>query len=110
MNNLRSSCPFLALTQLLCEAQVITTVGGVDNQGFAGSGSSTGFAGDGGPATNALLNTRPAVAQAGNLYIADAGNYRVCKVDTSGIITTVAGNGQIDLTGTGNGGAPINAV
>jgi uncharacterized protein (TIGR03437 family) len=79
---------------------------------FAGSGTSTGFAGDGGPAINAQLNTIAglAVDQAGNLYIADAGNYRVRKVDTSGIITTVAGTGQIDLGGNGDGGAAINAA
>jgi uncharacterized protein (TIGR03437 family) len=79
---------------------------------FAGSGNSTGFAGDGGPAINAQLNTLAglAVDQAGNLYIADAGNYRVRKVDTSGIITTVAGTGQINLGGTGDGGAAISAA
>lgn len=79
---------------------------------FAGSGSSAGFAGDGGPAVNAQLNTLAglAVDQAGNVYIADAGNYRVRKVDTSGIITTVAGTGQIDLGGNGDGGAAISAA
>jgi uncharacterized protein (TIGR03437 family) len=79
---------------------------------FAGSGSSAGFAGDGGLAVNAQLNTLAglAVDKAGNLYIADAGNYRVRKVDTSGIITTVAGTGQIDLGGTGDGGAPTGAA
>ena len=34
-----------------------------------------------------------AVDGAGNLFIADRGNYRIRKVSTSGIITTVAGNG-----------------
>ena len=79
---------------------------------FAGSGSSAGFAGDGGLAVNAQLNTLAglAVDKAGNLYIADAGNYRVRKVDTSGIITTVAGTGQIDLGGIGDGGAAIGAA
>lgn len=79
---------------------------------FAGSGSSAGFAGDGGLAVNAQLNTLAGLAidQAGNLYIADAGNYRVRKVDASGIITTVAGTGQIDLGGNGDGGAPISAA
>ena len=79
---------------------------------FAGSGSSAGFSGDGGPAVNAQLNTLAglAVDKAGNLYIADAGNYRVRKVDTSGIITTVAGTGQIDLGGNGDGGAATSAA
>ncbi len=73
----------------------------------AGNGT-TGFGGDGGPATNAQLY-RPvgvAVDSAGDLYIADAGNQRVRKV-ANGVITTVAGNG---LTGySGDGGAATSA-
>jgi sugar lactone lactonase YvrE len=72
----------------------------VDSNGtistFAGKGGTTGaFAGDGGPATQANLNvpTGVAVDSAGNVYIADRGNGRVRKVNTSGIITTVAGSG-----------------
>ena len=59
---------------------------------IAGNGTS-GFSGDGGPATSAQLFEARAVAvdAAGNVYIADSGNLRVRKVDTSGIITTVAG-------------------
>jgi len=51
--------------------------------------------GDGGLAINANLNTPKGLAidSSGNLYIADFGNYRVRKVDTSGNISTVAGNG-----------------
>jgi uncharacterized protein (TIGR03437 family) len=66
---------------------IITTV--------AGSGR-VGFSGDGGPATSATLNT-PAdvkVDSTGNLYIADAYNGRIRKVDTKGIITTYAGGGN----------------
>jgi uncharacterized protein (TIGR03437 family) len=58
----------------------------------AGAGS-TGFSGDGGPATAAALD-RPhglAVDAAGNLYIADTGNHRVRRVTSEGIIETVAG-------------------
>jgi hypothetical protein len=65
---------------------VITTV--------AGTGAG-GFSGDGGPASSAQLNG-PAgllVDSTGNLYIADRLNNRVRKVDTSGTITTIAGNG-----------------
>lgn len=59
---------------------------------IAGNGTS-GFSGDGGPATSAQLSQARAVAvdANGNVYIADTGNLRVRKVDTSGIITTVAG-------------------
>jgi uncharacterized protein (TIGR03437 family) len=59
---------------------------------IAGNGTN-GFSGDGGPATSAQLFEARGVAvdAAGNVYIADSGNLRVRKVDTSGIITTVAG-------------------
>ncbi|MDQ2968840.1 MAG: hypothetical protein M3R37_11045 [Actinomycetota bacterium] len=58
----------------------------------AGSGAN-GFRGDGGPATKAELSSPAGLAfdDAGNLYIADQGNNRVRRVDTRGVITTVAG-------------------
>jgi uncharacterized protein (TIGR03437 family) len=63
---------------------------------IAGSGQS-GFSGDGGPATKANLFNPGAIAVdgAGNLYIADTSNYRVRKVSATGVITTVAGNGNV---------------
>jgi uncharacterized protein (TIGR03437 family) len=68
----------------------------------AGNGTA-GFAGDGGPAVNAQLNTPIGVfADAlGNVYIADTGNQRIRKVDSSGIITTIAGNGAKAYGGDG---------
>jgi sugar lactone lactonase YvrE len=70
----------------------ITTVAGSGPGGV----SAGGYSGDRGPATEAQLNQPRDVAvdSAGNLYIADAGNYLIRKVDTSGIITTVAGDGS----------------
>jgi uncharacterized protein (TIGR03437 family) len=67
----------------------------------AGSGVQ-GFAGDGGGATAAQLNTPCglAVDASGNLYIADTANHRVRKV-AGGTITTVAGNGTGGLAGDG---------
>ena len=58
---------------------------------YAGNGTQ-GFSGDGGPATSAQLFNPLAltVDAAGNLYIADASNYRVRKVSPGGVITTVA--------------------
>src|SRR5208283_6172706 len=61
----------------------------------AGDGSS-GYNGDGGPATSADLYFPAGVAldSTGNLYIADSGNQRVREVTVAtGIITTIAGNG-----------------
>ena len=55
--------------------------------------SPAGFGGDGGLATRAYVNnpTGVAVDTAGNIYIADTGNNRIRKVDTNGIINTIAG-------------------
>ncbi len=68
-------------------AGVISTVAGTGIEGFSG---------DGGPATSAQINNPFAVATdaAGNLYIADTSNHRIRKVDTAGMITTVAGTTQ----------------
>ena len=68
----------------------------------AGTGTA-GFSGDGGPATSAELNFPGGVAVdgSGNLYIADAINHRVRKVDGSGTITTVAGTGTFGFSGDG---------
>ena len=66
---------------------IITTVAGT------GTGA---YSGDEGPATSAEINVPQGVCvdNSGNLYIADMNNYRIRKVGTSGIITTVAGNGN----------------
>ncbi len=58
-------------------------------------GGALGFGGDGGPAAEALIAYPSGVAldASGNIYIADHSNDRIRKVDTNGIITTVAGNG-----------------
>ena len=75
--------------------------------------SRVGYSGDGGPATFAQIAIPRGVALdgAGNLYIADEGNYRVRAVSPSGIITTVAGNGEVPFTPMplGDGGPAVNA-
>ncbi len=82
---------------------IITTV--------AGNGTNI-YSGDGGPATSAGLavaccnganNFGIMTDISGNLYITDAVNYRVRKVNTAGIISTFAGNG---MTGQGGDGGP----
>ncbi|MBN98648.1 MAG: hypothetical protein CME16_05285, partial [Gemmatimonadetes bacterium] len=67
---------------------------------LAGNGS-PGFAGDGGPASDARLNSPANLSldASGNLYIADTGNHRIRKIDASGLISTTAGNGDADFNG-----------
>ncbi len=69
---------------------------------IAGNGTS-GFDGDGGRAIQANLN-RPvsvAVDELGEVYVADRGNNRVRRIDSDGIISTVAGNGFVGWGGDG---------
>jgi trimeric autotransporter adhesin len=81
-----------------------------------------GYSGDGGPAAAAQLRLkwsgfgfwgvdRPpsglALDTAGNLFIADVGNFRIRRVSPDGIITTVAGNGTPGFSG--DGGPAVDA-
>ncbi len=79
---------------------IITTI--------AGTGIS-GFSGDGGNATMAQFDypTDIAVDQLGNLFVTDLYNYRIRKINSSGIISTFAGTGTQSFTG--NGGPAISA-
>jgi uncharacterized protein (TIGR03437 family) len=75
---------------------------------FAGSGGFF-YNGDGIPATQANLWTASGVAvdAAANLYIADESAMRIRKVDPSGIISTLAGNG---ISGFSGDGGPASAA
>ena len=73
---------------------------------IAGTGVA-GFSGDEGPATAAQLNSPYglAVDGAGNIFVADLGNARVRKIDTAGIIHTIAGGGSVPAGGPNEGTA-----
>jgi uncharacterized protein (TIGR03437 family) len=87
--------------------RMVDTTGTVTT--IAGTGVQS-FSGDGGPATSAALNNPTSVALdgAGNLYICDQFNQRIRKVDTTGIITTIAGTGAQGYSG--DGGLATNAT
>ncbi|MCX6615989.1 MAG: serine/threonine protein kinase, partial [Acidobacteria bacterium] len=72
----------------------ITTVAGSDKSGYGG---------DGGPATAALLAYPGCAALdvAGNLFISDASNHRIRKVSPDGNISTVAGSDKSGYGGDG---------
>jgi len=67
---------------------------------IAGNGT-TGFSGDGGPAVAATLAmpSTPRFDAQGNLYFIDSQNYRIRRIDTHGMITTVAGDGVPFVSG-----------
>ena len=74
---------------------------------YAGKGSQ-GYSGDGLLATKAELNGPNALVidTSGNLYISDANNFCIRKVDAKGFITTVVGGG---INGLGDGGPATSA-
>jgi sugar lactone lactonase YvrE len=93
----RSGYFFLCLFfyfSMLAKGQTISTIAG---------GMLVGYSGDGGPATDAALNAPGGmcVDGAGNVYFADVSNNCVRKINTAGIITTVAGNNTAGLSGDG---------
>ncbi len=76
----------LLLVPFYAHSQIITTVAGV---------GTIGYSGDNGIATAAQMSGPVGVVtdNAGNIYIADYNNHRIRMVNTSGVITTIAGTG-----------------
>jgi uncharacterized protein (TIGR03437 family) len=89
------------IRRIAAGSQTITTIAG---------GATPGFSGDGGQAASALLAgpRDVAVDRANNIYIADTDNSRIRRIDTNGVITTVAGNGSSAYSG--DGGAATAAA
>ena len=81
---------------------IITTI--------AGNGRA-GFSGDHGPALKASLNFPAGLCldPMGNLYVADRNNHRIRRIDTSGIITTIAGTGAL-LIGAAMAARPLKPI
>lgn len=92
---------FLAAT--VNPTAIINTVAGNGTSAFSGDHSAAAGAG-------LFEPFGVAVDAAGNLFIADTSNHRIRKVDTSGIITTVAGDGVGRFSGDGSRatGASLN--
>ena len=84
---------------------IITTVVG------GGGPLAAGYAGDGGPATQAELNNPKGLAldSYSNLYIADTDNCVIRMVEPNGIITTIAGNQSVGCGSSGDGGPATSA-
>jgi sugar lactone lactonase YvrE len=78
---------------------IISTLAGTGPIGY----SSGGFSGDGGPATAAQVKnpSGTAVDRKGNVYVVDTGNNRIRRINSSGVISTVAGTGTRGLSGDG---------
>lgn len=90
---IRVSLAILCCTGTWAQQYTISTI--------AGTGT-TGFAGDGGPATSAQLASpdRVIVDPSGKIYIADGVNWRIRQI-SSGTINTIAGSGTTGYTGDG---------
>jgi sugar lactone lactonase YvrE len=73
------------------------------------SGAGPGFTGDGTPAIGALMNQPKSavISRDGSMYVVDTRNFRIRRIDTTGVITTVAGSATGGYAG--DGGPPLDA-
>src|SRR5688572_22773626 len=67
------------------------------------AGTTQGFSGDGGSATSAQLNFPGSVAVDAfcNVYFSDPGIRRIRKINSAGVVSTIAGNGTPGYSGDG---------
>jgi len=88
---------------------IVLRIDGSGNARVIAGNGLYGYTGDNGPAVNASLASPTAVAidPDGNVFIADADNNRIRRVDTNGVITTYAGTG--DYVHSGDRGPARNA-
>jgi hypothetical protein len=92
--------------------EVVASTGNIQTVAGSGGGNGSGYSGDGGPATSALLNIPNGVFvdSSGNLFIAEQGNNVIREVAAStGIITTVAGDSTGAAGFSGDGGPAVGA-
>jgi sugar lactone lactonase YvrE len=89
--------------QLAFTPGTITTVAGSGSAGYTGNGSAASGATLSGP-SSAVVDT------AGNIYIADTANNAVRMINTSGIISTVAGSSVGTSGSTGDSGLATSAL
>lgn len=79
------------IRQIELATRIVTTIGG--------TGSAT-YSGDGGPAASAGFNypTDVACTPEGDIFVADAKNHVVRRIDADGVVTTVAGTGVLGVS------------
>jgi len=95
---------YIGLSGFATGPQAVMTPGTMSTVAGKGDLVTYGFSGDGGPATDALLNYPNSVAvdAAGNVYFSERDNHRVRRISAeTGLITTVAGNGSDAYSGDG---------
>jgi len=94
MRTLRLTLGWIVVCVLAPALGMAQAIQGYTINTFAGTGTN-GFAGDSGPANAANFNLPCGLAfdSSGNLFVGDSFNSRVRKIDTSGNVSTVAGNG-----------------
>src|ERR1035441_28695 len=97
---MRAFCFFIMLMPLHLRAQIIFTVAGNGSEAYTNNGF---------PATTAALSNPSdlTISRSGNMYIADHLNHVIRKVNTSGIISTYAGN---HVAGSSGMGGPATAA